>query len=281
MLVQQIYPNNQKLRSEIPLWLKFRCFEYQGFIGRQSGTFSGVLPTPPNQLGIIYVPAPPSLISGVSNKYKEVGAQQMFEALMTPASGLAKFLGKETFSKIMKAVGDLPDFLSSVASSTSYFTDIVPPDFNDNIYGGTNKRSYNFKLVLPCLTDEDSYASFAIARSFEALSVPSPSSVPFIFKHPPMWLFGVGPGTGPEIDFTWLTDPQLCNLASVAVNRSAPDNGSYAVLTDYGLKPSVTTISLTFIEIEPVYRDNLSLISRSQTLQNSGSALSSLFGGTP
>ena len=103
MLVQQIYPNNQKLRSEIPLWLKFRCFEYQGFIGRQSGTFSGVLPTPPNQLGNIYVPAPPSLISGVSNKYKEVGAQQMFEALMTPASGLAKFLGKETFSKIIIA----------------------------------------------------------------------------------------------------------------------------------------------------------------------------------
>lgn len=279
MLVQQIYPQNLKLRSEIPLWLKFRCFQYQGFIGRQSGTFSGVLPTPPNQLGMIYVPAPPSLISGVSNKYKDIGIGTIFDNLIKSLPKDDESLVGKQLTKARNIGETIQSLFSQLVEASSYFVGVSPPDFNDNIYGGTNKREYNFELTFPCLTDEDSFAAFAIARSFEALSVPSASSVPFIFNHPPMWLFGVGPGTGPQIDFTWLTDPQLCSLGSVKVNRSAPDGGSFTVLTSYGFKPSVTTISLRFVEIEPVYRDNLSLISRSQALRSSVSNIGSLFGG--
>lgn len=279
MLVQQIYPQNLKLRSEIPLWLKFRCFQYQGFIGRQSGTFSGVLPTPPNQLGMIYVPAPPSLISGVSNKYKDIGIGTIFDNLIKSLPKDDESLVGKKLTKARNIGETIQSLFSQLVEASSYFVGVSPPDFNDNIYGGTNKREYNFELTFPCLTDEDSFAAFAIARSFEALSVPSASSVPFIFNHPPMWLFGVGPGTGPQIDFTWLTDPQLCSLGSVKVNRSAPDGGSFTVLTSYGFKPSVTTISLRFVEIEPVYRDNLSLISRSQALRSSVSNIGSLFGG--
>jgi len=274
MLVQQIYPQNPKLQSEIPLWLKFRCFEYQGFIGRQTGTFAGVLPTPPNQLGLIYVPAPQELVSGVQNNYKEIGVKDIFNAVVSPLS-MAPLVGKK-----IKAVADFIQVVTtSAVTLSSYFGGISPPDFNDNIFAGSSKRVYSFNLVFPCLTDEDSFAAFAVGRSFEALSAPYASRVPFIFKHPPMWLFGVGPGTGPAIDFTWLTDPQLSVLTNVAVNRSAPDKGSYAVLTQYGLKPSVTTVSLQFVEIEPVYRDVLSLVSRSQALQQAG--ISQLFGGTP
>jgi len=274
MLVQQIYPQNPKLQSEIPLWLKFRCFEYQGFIGRQTGTFAGVLPTPPNQLGLIYVPAPQELVSGVQNNYKEIGVKDIFNAVVSPLS-MAPLVGKK-----IKAVADFVQAVTTAAVTvSSYFGSITPPDFNDNIFAGSSKRVYSFNLVFPCLTDEDSFAAFAVGRSFEALSAPYASRVPFIFKHPPMWLFGVGPGTGPAIDFTWLTDPQLAVLTNVAVNRSAPDKGSYAVLTQYGLKPSVTTVSLQFVEIEPVYRDVLSLVSRSQALQQAG--ISQLFGGTP
>lgn len=274
MLVQQIYPQNPKLQSEIPLWLKFRCFEYQGFVGRQTGTFAGVLPTPPNQLGLIYVPAPQELVSGVQNNYKEIGVKDIFNAVVSPLS-MSPLVGKK-----IKAVADFVQAVTTAAVTvSSYFIGISPPDFNDNIFAGSSKRVYSFNLVFPCLTDEDSFAAFAVGRSFEALSAPYASRVPFLFKHPPMWLFGVGPGTGPAIDFTWLTDPQLSVLTNVAVNRSAPDKGSYAVLTQYGLKPSVTTVSLQFVEIEPVYRDVLSLVSRSQALQQAG--ILQLFGGTP
>lgn len=286
MLVSQIYPTNPKLRSEIPLWLKFRAFQYQGFFGRSSGTFDGIQPSPPNQLAQIWVPAPPALISGVSNKFNASPVKTIFEALVNTLSNLGainkSFGVPDLFNAPKKAalsVGTIYETLGGIYSLASYFYDVTPPDFNDNIYAGTNKRVYKFSLVLPCLTDEDSFAAFAIARSFESFSLPSTANSFLAFRHPPMWLFGVGPGTGPSIDFTWLTDPQLCVLANVAVNRSAPDSGTYSVFTKYGLKPSVTTIALEFVEIEPVYREagTLSIISRSQAFQQIGN-INSIFG---
>lgn len=280
MLVQQIYPLNAKLRAEIPLWLKFRAFEYVGFAGRfvnAGGEIEGVMPSPPNMLATIYVPAPSLLTSGVSNKFNETPVKTIFDSfagVLSSAQEMGSIMGgkNNAFSATLGVAG--AGLKAGMAFSDlfyalgGYFLDIVPPDFNDNIYAGTNKRIFKFTLVLPCLTDEDSFAAFAIGRSFEALSVAYTGASALTFKHPPMWGFGVGPGTGPFIDYTWLTDPQLCSLSSVAVNRSAPDGGSYTVFTKFGLKPSVTTISLSFVEIEPIYRQNgtLNMISRSQAI---------------
>lgn len=280
MILQQIYPVNPKLRSEIPLWLKFRAFQYQGFIGRSGNGFQGVQPTPPNQLATLYVPAPKTIASGVTNQFNENPATQIFTGLVSALSTFGKLTSKNiplvgnvnpvgALATTLAGTGALVKGLFDVAS---YLGGITPPDFNDNIYAGTNKRTYSFDIVLPCLTDEDSFAAFALARAFESFSVASTTDTALFFRHPPMWLFGVGPGTGPQIDFTWLTDTQLCTLQSVAVNRSAPDSGTYTVLTAYGLKPSVTTISLKFVEIEPVYRQEgtLSMITRSQVFNQIG-----------
>jgi hypothetical protein len=271
MLVQQIYPLDQKLRSEIPLWLKFRAFEYLGFAGRfanAGGNIDGVMAAPPRMLAQLYVPAPTLLTSGVNNKFNESPVKSIFDSLAGSLSSLGKITGITDLKTVGGLIGVGQNFVELFYTLGGYFLDIVPPDFNDNLYSGTSKRIFKFQLVLPCLTDDDSFAAFALGRSFEALSVPYTGGSAFAFKHPPMWGFGVGTGTGPFIDYTWLTDPQLCSLASVAVNRSAPDGGSYAVFTKYGLKPSVTTISLQFVEIEPIYRLNgsLSMISRSQAL---------------
>lgn len=285
MIVQQIFPANPQLREEIPLWLKFRAFEYQGFIGRFNNGFQGVQPTPPNQLGTIYVPAPKTISSGVTNKFNENPVNDIFEGVVGALSNLGKagasipLIGSIP-SKSAAGIASTVQLSKVIIDAASYFVGIAPPDFNDNVYAGTNKRSYSFDLVLPCLTDEDSFAAFAVARAFEAFSIPSVQGK-FFFNHPPMWLFGVGPGTGPIIDFTWLTDTQLCTLQSVAVNRSAPDSGTYTVLTRYGFKPSVTTVSLKFIEIEPIYRvkNNLNMITRSQAFKITGVSGTDVFGG--
>jgi hypothetical protein len=170
MLVQQIYPTNQKLRSEIPLWLKFRAFEYQGYFGRASGTFDGIQPSPPNQLGTIYVPAPPSLVSGVSNKFNASPMKTIFDSLANLISGAGSFIptpkgGLNPLKAAGAGINAIGELTSTFYTLSSYFLDIVPPDFNDNIYGGTSKRVYKFSLVLPCLTDEDSFAAFAIEES--------------------------------------------------------------------------------------------------------------------
>ena len=265
MLTQQIYPVNSKLQSEIPLWLKFRAFNYQGFIGR--GRLAvGSMPALGGMLATIYVPAPPLLHSGVSNKYNEAPVKGIFDSVASLISSIGSMSGfAPKNNKVLSAFEIGRSAYTAGYNLASYFTDIIPPDFNDNIYAGTNKRTYKFNLVLPCLTDEDSRAASAIGHAFESLSIPVTSSSVFTFKHPPMWGFGVGAGTGPFIDNAWLTNPLLCSLASVAVNRSAPDSGTYAILTSAGLKPAVVTIALEFVEIEPVYRRNgtLDVISRS------------------
>ena len=293
MLVQQIYPTNPKLRNEIPLWLKFRAFEYRGFAGRYvnaGGDLDGVMPSPPAMLATIYVPAPTMLTSGVGNKFNETPVKTIFDsfagilasgqAIATGIEGKKSVAGR-ILGGVASGIGMVQNFAELFYALGGYFLDIVPPDFNDNIFAGTNKRTFKFNLVLPCLTDEDSFAAFAIGRAFEALSVAYTGGSVLTFKHPPMWGFGVGPGTGPFVDYTWLTDPQLCSLASVAVNRSAPDGGSYAVFTKYGLKPSVTTIALNFVEIEPIYRQSgtLNMISRSQALAIlGGNSANGIFG---
>ena len=290
MLVEQIYPLNPKLRNEVPLWLKFRAFEYVGFAGRYvnaGGDIDGVMASPPRMLATIYVPASQKLVSGVSNTYHANIVNNVFNSLGGMMTSLQQMMGGPktgagaVFGGVAGAIGAAKNFADLFYSMGGYFMDIVPPDFNDNIYAGTNKREFKFTIVLPCLTDEDSFAAFAIARSFEALSLASTGGSALTFKHPPMWGFGVGPGTGPFIDYTWLTDPQLCTLRGVAVNRSAPDDGTYAVLTKFGLKPAVTTIALDFAEIEPIYRlpGTLSLVSRSQALAAiSNTSAGGLFG---
>jgi hypothetical protein len=293
MPIQQIYPVNPRLQSEIPLWLKFRCFEYIGFFGRLANAgaeTNGVSPSPPNLLSTIYVPAPVTLVSGISNKYNENPAKTIFDSLVNiatigagivDASVKSKTLGiaDPGFANKVRGAGAVAGSLVNILyTASSYFTGVVPPDFNDNTYAGTNKRTFKFSLVLPCLTEEDASSAASIARLFESYSIPSVRPGSLFYNHPPMWGFGVGEGTGPFIDNTWLSNPQLCSLASVAVNRSAPDSGTYALLTSFGLKPTVFTISLEFIEIEPIYRSRYSLdiLSRSQAFAQS--TISGVFG---
>lgn len=284
----QIYPLNPELRSDVPLWLKFRAFEYLGFGGRyvaaggSIGNSSGgrdngnvSFGAAPRLLTNIYVPAPKMLTSGVDNKFNESPVKTIFDSFekyLGTMSSMAGFKGTNPVTLGINAVKQFSDLFYSLGG---YFMDITPPDFNDNIYAGTSKRQFKFNLILPCLTNEDSIAALDICRTFEALSLPYTGPNALYFKHPPMWLFGVGPGVGPFIDYSWITDPQFCSLASVAVNRSAPEGGSYTLVTQYGLRPIVITVELRFVEIEPIYRLNgtTSLVSRSQAMVSMGSGL--------
>ena len=291
MLVQQIYPQNPKLQSEIPLWLKFRCFEYISFVGRYAnagGEAPGTMPSPPRLLGSIYVPAPNSLASGVVHAYNENSAQIIADSASVAAAtaaattGIGTLLGVagfDVYKKTREFTTRTFDTIKAFYNLATYFGGIVPPDFNDNLYAGTGKRNFAFEIVLPCLTPEDNLAAYRVGRSFETLSMPSTSGNVLAFRHPPLWGFGVGAGTGPFIDNTWLTNPQLAVLEKVVVNRSAPDKGSFAVLIDAGFKPTVYTVNLSFQEIEPVYRQGgtLNVLSRSQAFAAASGSIQNIF----
>ena len=85
---------------------------------------------------------------------------------------------------------------------------------------------------------------------------------------PPLWRFGIGTGLTGKIDPSWLGQTQLCVLKSVSVNTAA--GGSPYSITDSSSsessspKPILTSFSLTFVELDPVYRieDSIEIISK-------------------
>jgi hypothetical protein len=81
---------------------------------------------------------------------------------------------------------------------------------------------------------------------------------------PPLWRFGVGMGLTGKIDPSWLGQIQLCVLKSVSINTAA--GGSPYSIEDSGNmpKPLLTSFSLSFTEVDPVYRleDGITIISK-------------------
>ena len=81
---------------------------------------------------------------------------------------------------------------------------------------------------------------------------------------PPLWRFGVGMGLSGKIDPSWLGQIQLCVLKSVSVNTAA-GGSPYSIEDSENMpKPLLTSFSLSFTEVDPVYRleDGITIISK-------------------
>jgi hypothetical protein len=81
---------------------------------------------------------------------------------------------------------------------------------------------------------------------------------------PPLWRFGVGMGLTGKIDPSWLGQIQLCVLKSVSVNTAA-GGSPYSIEDSENMpKPLLTSFSLSFTEVDPVYRleDGITIISK-------------------
>lgn len=85
---------------------------------------------------------------------------------------------------------------------------------------------------------------------------------------PALWRFGIGVGTTGKIDPSWLGQTQICVLKNVSVNTAAGGN-PYAIESSYDEgerlpRPLLTSFSLTFVELDPVYRieDSIEIISK-------------------
>ena len=82
------------------------------------------------------------------------------------------------------------------------------------------------------------------------LTTPILGSISKTVRHPPLWFFGIGPGSNPNIDSDWCGQPQFALLNAVTVNKSGFKN-SYAISEGSNLKPLAQSISLSFVELEP------------------------------
>jgi len=240
-MITQIFPASPELRGQIPLWLKFYCYEYSNNSLLRAVT--SVVGAP--MLRVIQVPAPREFATITDVEYNtKLGVTETLteadpmDGLMEPLSWFAGW----------------PDaFLNSIGIGVS-----VDMDMSDTKFIGVNKRVFTFKLVLPARTEEDAQAASDIADAFEALSLPTArlASISKKINHPPMWSFGMGAIDDLQNDRAWTGQPQLSLLDKVTVNKSAFQD-SYAISNGGKLKPLAQTIILSFIELEPAMRSSM------------------------
>jgi hypothetical protein len=271
-----VYPIEESVRSAIPLWMKFYCYEYSNtVIGRagmkksSNGDGSAImglmakekaqifLPAPVNfqtQTLHTYVPGRTDAQNVIPDNYLTAQLKGFFDAALQRLGIDTTKLG-ELFIKIQQGFKNV-----SRGLSVTGFASDVTFDIHDAVYVGNGpSRSYEIRMTLPCFTTADSKAAGAIVRAFEALSLPTAlafgSSILSKSFHPPLWIFGIGPGDEYKFDPEWSGQPQVCVLKGVAHKKTAFETNSLAAVgngTD--LKPVAYSLTLSFQELEPAFR---------------------------
>jgi hypothetical protein len=268
-----IFPETPDVRSSIPLWMKFYCYEYSNSaINRVAANVRSngdlTFPTLSNLKAQIMVPSPVRFDTDTSINYSSqptsaitslpgfVGNILSVLKSVSPEIKQLVDMGDEGIEKI----GDLIGYLEKTAGSFGFGQNLTLPDINDLIYYPSGPhRSFNINLILPCLTIADSKVASDISMAFESLALPTMIGLGSIatsrFFHPPVWIFGVGPIDSLRFDTSWSGQPQLSVLAAVKVKRTSLDVPYLTAISESGLiKPSIYSIGLKFIELEPAFR---------------------------
>jgi len=315
-----IYPTDEDLRSKIPLWLKFYCYEYTNTAegraraySRSSSQSSGVRAVASAILGLdgkekaqILLPAPVNFDSVTSHNYQAQPTAGL-NLFSTAASGMFDFFRrtavpdglKDAFNAIATRVDNAAASANNFLAQWSGWQSDMPADTMDSMYMSTGpSRTFEIKMNLPCLTEEDSKAAGEIVRAFEALSLPTARSPTFNTTlnvvqqfHPPLWIFGIGSIDSYKFDPDWTGYPQLCVLRTVRNKKTAFETNSLAALGHNGLlKPVAYTLTLQFIELEPAFRvtgfaqdTNFNITNRSGIRSNLVNGVANIIGevGTP
>ena len=289
-----VFPAEGSIRSQIPMWMKFYCIEYNNSaLSRAAAvpsvTGNSVIPGLNKLKTSIMVPAPPSFKASTSLAY---GPETL-----SPSNNLYKFLYDNIVPSNIKtkldSVGDsIVDMINAVtqiggdAAGGLGFKSNIEKDLTELTFKGGNGsyRSFDVRLYMPCLSVRDSIAAGSIVQSFEALSLPTIlsafSTKTTHFFHPPLWIFGIGPLNSLKFDRDWSGYPQLCVLTNVDVKRTAFETESMSAISDGSgqFKPVAYSLSLGFRELEPSVRQTslpsqkvgTTIVSRSSAIITTG-----------
>lgn len=269
-----VFPSTVEIKSQVPLWMKFYCFEYnKSALGRAamwSRTRGGGLGSVPGASLLkaqIAVPAPSNFTSTTQHSYKAENSDTsdgLFSLIFEYVSETQ--LGKDIIQKIEK-LGNDPRIekaksLATSAMRLSGYGQNIDMDHSELVYKPNGSiRQYEIQLYMPCLNVDDSKKAGQIIRSFEAFSLPTLigalTATTSMMFHPPLWAFGVGPMTSVNMDPDWSGMPQVCVLKTVKSKKMALDTNSLAAIADSTTKeykPIAYLLSLVFQELEPAVR---------------------------
>lgn len=262
-----VFPIEDEIRSKIPLWMKFYCYEYTNTALGRALSYSRAgggasIPLLTKEKAQILVPAPVNFQSTTAHNYGQEPSQAMFLFSNVIGGALEEVLNQlpPQFRDFLRGVGTAIDTVDQQMANLSGFNSEIPSDLNDTMYQGNgSSRTFEIRMNLPCLTDRDSKAAGSIIRAFEALSLPTARSLFSLsstkFFHPPLWVFGIGPADSLKFDPDWTGYPQISVLRTVSHKKTAFETNSLAAIGYEGiLKPVAYTVTLLFQELEPAIR---------------------------
>jgi len=277
-----IYPATPELQQKVPLWLKFFCYEYSSNSLYRSNALasSGIPPAGLPMLGSVMIPAPTEFSTYANASYATAINSPKTKTKADPRqtlSNMASSVGN-LFGARMDANEDgLLDMIEGIAMKFNNgpfgLGNLVNMDMSDTTFQGMNKRMYQFKILLASITEQDAAVASQISEFFQAFQLPT--AVPGVFskivRHPSLWYFGIGPGNNPNFDSDWCGQPQFSLLNNCTVNKAGFKN-MFAVSDGGRLKPLAQSISLSFVELEPVLSAAFSttIVSRSTSFYSLG-----------
>ena len=236
--------------SEIDLWLNIRAYSYS--LGKRKRAHGGG-----NMKCDFWFPMPKQMATATSIGYStgeapEKGWLSSAVDFFTTAGGIGSIF-----------TGVLGWFES--ASGAAKHIGKRDMDNREQLFGGAGFRQHTYTWTFAPKSSEDANLLFNMAYRLNALAYPGAALQISKMYHPPLFFNTVyqGPGEGAPERKEWSFDPQVCVLESVAVDRTAAGK-AYAVGRSEFL-PAVWKLSLTFKELEPLVRSQISdrLVSRS------------------
>lgn len=261
-----IFPADNSIQNEIPLFLKMTCVEYSmNGLARKGGIASDSAGGVGNVKAYIYVPVPSKLVTQTAMRYKQEDNEEFMKfAEQKAMESTIQIISGSALSKALDPViptGAKPYVDLAAKRISRSLTSMIDTDFTETILQSGSKRSFTISMYLPCLNLADSLAAAKISRALEALALPTMDALSAggglagyqIHFHPPMWFFGIGRLKGTKTDIDWTSQPQASVITNVAVSRTAIDASSFTAL-DVNIKPVAYSITVNFQEIETAFR---------------------------
>lgn len=294
--------SNEEERNKT-MFLKFCCRKWVDTVSKGGGSSSYLQIKPTDlyssmddKIATIFVPVPKQLVSSTNIKYSDdtttltslkslgVGALEFF----TEFAGIGKLFASQTEGR--RDIDNTQTLFSNAEKRNYNLSFTLVATTTEEAREVAAIANTFHALALPTLRATSAESSggvsvsaasgAAIGASVGALAggvgaIPGAiigggaAAVGSLIKidkgySPPLWRFGVGMGLSGKIDPSWLGQTQLCVLKSVSVNTAA-GGSPYSIEDSENMpKPLLTSFSLTFSELDPVYRleDGIQIISK-------------------
>jgi len=267
------FPNGAGSGEEnVKMWFQFQCKEFSAIredrlwdpTSLRGGGRGEALTT-------IILPMPPNLASEQRNNFVSKNTPATF-TVETSAGGIAGVIAGALSedAQIVEAINAVGAQLSLSAQRAGLNT----TDMKDNIFESSAPRTFSCKCAIIAKTLTEANIITNICQRFKLFSLPTATAYRGRVQSPPFWTwagYAIIDGKVRPLDkeeqATWTDNAQISVLTNISIDRTGangltPISGKF---DDDQILPIVTTLNLTFNEVEPnmLVRESLDFVNRS------------------